>query len=418
MELTPPKKLNNGLSVLINPARHLHSVGVAIGIDYGSIYEGRDVSGSAHILEHMPFEGTSKRSVSDIRREFLWNKDGFSAGTGRESTIFYFQSEPGHAKTAVSMLADMVQNAVVDKKELDEERGPILNELLKAKDDPEEYTGDKIYSLVFRNQPAGRLVIGTKQVIKNISRERVLDIYHKYYTPRAMTVSIYGNISKEAAMNLVRDNFEEFDRPYTQLADDDSPGPSKHMEFIEERPKIDFLRSLTAFGFSGSRTMLRNHPKDIATIPLLETILGERVKNTIREKLSLPDCTDAQYDLGRTYGMIAIGYGGLPSKYRNAKKCIARVVDDLSNGEITNEELEQAKCIYLSDWEGALDDPLFMSFSLADMYTINSFQPDKLCEIMSKELSLDDMRSAANRYLNNDKSTVFTLKPKGEKYGV
>src|SRR5512133_638678 len=182
-------ELDSGERVITERVPSVRSVALGYWIGVGSRDEKAERAGVSHFLEHLLFKGSAQYSATEIAEIFDGLGGELNAATSREHTVLYARVPDAHLETAVDVMADMVFCPTFA--ELDAEREVVLEEIAMYEDTPQELVHDLFSEAVFGDQPLGRPVIGTRDVIASVSR-RALAAYH-----RSMYVG--GNVVAAAA---------------------------------------------------------------------------------------------------------------------------------------------------------------------------------------------------------------------------
>src|SRR5580698_6180009 len=144
--------LPNGLCVATDTMNEAESVVVGAWVGVGTRHEPWNANGVAHLVEHMMFKGTKKRSAYALSAAIEKNGGAMNAHTTREETAYYARALPEDAELACDIVADMLQHSLFDKKELDRERQVIIQEIGRDRDTPEDYAFDLMHQLAFPRQ--------------------------------------------------------------------------------------------------------------------------------------------------------------------------------------------------------------------------------------------------------------------------
>src|ERR1700732_3919156 len=165
--------LTNGLRVATDRVDTVDTVSLGIWIDVGTRHEPAEINGVAHMLEHMAFKGTERRSALAIAEEIEAVGGHLNAYTSREHTAYYAKVLKEDVGLAVDILADILQHSVFDPAELERERTVILQEIGQANDTPDDIIFDLFQERAFPDQAMGRPVLGRPEIIQSIRREAV-----------------------------------------------------------------------------------------------------------------------------------------------------------------------------------------------------------------------------------------------------
>src|SRR3989344_4636448 len=200
--------LGNGLRILTIPMPSFESVTVLVMVNAGSRFETKRNNGISHFLEHMAFKGTKKRP-SAIEISSLIDGIGgeFNAFTGKETTGFYIKSSSNHLDLSLDVLSDMLNNSLLNPKEIDKERGVILEEINLYEDTPARKIGDIYERLLYGDTPMGWDIAGEKDVIKKIQKEDFLSYMKSLYSADNITVVVAGGINSKKATELIEKYF-------------------------------------------------------------------------------------------------------------------------------------------------------------------------------------------------------------------
>lgn len=210
--------LENGVRVVMEPMQGVRSVAVGIWVNAGSVREAADEAGASHFIEHMVFKGTGRRSAADIAAEMDNVGGSINAFTSKECTCYYAKVLDEHLPIAVDMLADIVFHSAFDPEELEKERRVILEEILMTEDSPEDVSAETGNALFFDGDPLALPILGTRESISSISRDKLLSYRGSHYVPKNIVVACAGSFRPDRLLALLG---EHFDLP----ASDDCAGP-------------------------------------------------------------------------------------------------------------------------------------------------------------------------------------------------
>jgi predicted Zn-dependent peptidase len=192
------RTLGNGLRVLTAPLDHAQSVACFVMLAAGSRYERAENRGIAHFAEHMFFKGTERRPSS---RDLTSLVDGiggeFNAFTSKEYTGYYVRCAGADRNTALDVLLDMLRHSKFDPEEIDREKGVILEEMNMYMDTPRDHIGAVYENLMFGDNPLGWEVLGTKETIKDSTRETFMSYLDEWYTADRMVIGVSGMVGKD-----------------------------------------------------------------------------------------------------------------------------------------------------------------------------------------------------------------------------
>src|SRR5581483_6131275 len=198
------KVLPNGLRILTIPMPSFESVTVMVMVGAGSRYETKLNSGISHFLEHMAFKGTKKRPTAQAIASLIDGIGGeFNAFTGKESTGYYIKAENSHLDLMMDVLSDMLQNLLLDEKEIEKEKGVIAEELNLFEDTPSRKIGDIYEELLYGDTPLGWDIGGEKKIIKKIKREDFLAYMKSLYSAGNMTVVVAGGVEVDKVEKMI-----------------------------------------------------------------------------------------------------------------------------------------------------------------------------------------------------------------------
>ena len=189
--------LDNGMRVVTHRMRELETVSLGIWVAVGARNEDESENGISHLLEHMAFKGTEKRSARQIAEEIEGVGGDLNAATSLENTAYYARVLKGDETVALEVLADILQHSTFDAAELDRERDVILQEIAATRDDPEDIGYDLLAEAAFPGQPVGRAILGTVASVKSIESQHLKAFLARHYVPNRMVLSAAGSIEHE-----------------------------------------------------------------------------------------------------------------------------------------------------------------------------------------------------------------------------
>jgi len=199
--------LDNGLRVINEHMSDLQSVSINVWVNTGSRNESKQNNGISHFLEHMAFKGTDTRGVKKIAEDFDNIGGRVNAFTSTTKTVYYTKVLDDRVERAVELLADITQHSIFPSEEIEKERTVILQELAMINDDPEDEIEEHFMETAYKNQPAGRRIIGTANNIKKFVRDDFVKYVTTQYKIKDIAISFAGNLQNTKAVQLVEKYF-------------------------------------------------------------------------------------------------------------------------------------------------------------------------------------------------------------------
>ncbi|HLD27854.1 MAG TPA: pitrilysin family protein [Patescibacteria group bacterium] len=334
--------LNNKIQLITAPLHETKAVTVLVLVKVGSRYEPAKISGISHFIEHLLFKGTKKRPTSlDITRELDGIGAEYNAFTSKHHTGYYIKASHKHLELALDMLSDMLFNSVFDKKELERERGVIIEEINMYDDNPLISIGDVYESVVFAGHALGRKISGKKANVSSITRREILDFYRRYYLTGRLVVGVAGNFNQQRAVTLVN---KYFGRP-------ESRGAGR--QFAKFSRKQTSPRAVSVFKPTQQVQLALGFPAislkspQVYPLTVLSTILGgsmsSRLFTEIREKRGLCYSIRTSLSLFEDTGTFLVQAGLDTSRLTEAVGAIKDELVKITADKVSAAELKRAK---------------------------------------------------------------------------
>lgn len=333
--------LDNNLRIITVPRAGSPTTTVLVLVEAGSAFETKNINGLSHFLEHMVFKGTEKRPKSiDIASELDGLGAAYNAFTSVDYTGYYAKAASEDFDKILDVVADIYLNSIFSEKEIDKERGVIIEEINMYEDLPMRNVGDLFTSLLYGDQPSGWNVAGEKEIIKKLSREDFIKYHKDRHLSGSTVVVVAGNIDEEEAIKKV-------ERAFSAI-------PSGR-----GTPRVK-----TAEGQSGPRILLKSKKSDQThliigfrsfdafderrfTLQVLSDVLGgsmsSRLFQRVREELGAAYYVRAGSDLYFDHGYLGISAGIDNGRILQVTEAILGVVREFLKSPVGEKELEMAK---------------------------------------------------------------------------
>ncbi|UXU76192.1 MULTISPECIES: M16 family metallopeptidase [unclassified Paracoccus (in: a-proteobacteria)] len=181
----------------------LHSAAIGIWVNAGCRDERAEQNGIAHFLEHMAFKGTASRSALEIV-EAIENVGGYiNAYTSRDVTSYYARVLAGDVSLALDVISDIVLNPIFEPREIEVERGVILQEIGQSLDTPDDVIFDWLQEAAYPDQPMGRTILGPAERVSHFGREDLAGFIGEHYGPERMIVAAAGAVDHDRILRQV-----------------------------------------------------------------------------------------------------------------------------------------------------------------------------------------------------------------------
>src|SRR3978361_310107 len=166
-------RLSTGLSIVTDAMPHLETASLGVWIGSGSRDEKPDEHGISHLLEHMAFKGTKRRTARQIAEEIEAVGGDLNAATSVESTAYYARVLKADVPLALDVLSDILSDPTFDPDELRREQNVIVQEIGAAEDTPDDLVFDRLQETAFPKQPVGRSILGTPETVRSFNSARI-----------------------------------------------------------------------------------------------------------------------------------------------------------------------------------------------------------------------------------------------------
>ncbi|MBX7207223.1 MAG: insulinase family protein [Verrucomicrobiaceae bacterium] len=240
------RTLDNGLEVIVQQDHSHPLASVQVWVRAGSIHEERWTgAGLAHLVEHMVFKGTTRRTAQEISRTIQHHGGQVNAYTSFNRTVYWIDGLSEQVDAYLDVLADMVMHSKLDADELAREMDVIRREMAMDNDDPNSAAQHLMQATAFRKHPLRHPVIGYREVFDQVAREDVEGFVRRHYAPNNCFVIITGAVEPQAAFAAVERHFKAWRRrPYEAVMQPEEPrqmGPRRNTRtFATELTRVSF----------------------------------------------------------------------------------------------------------------------------------------------------------------------------------
>jgi len=333
--------LKNGLRLITVPMEGTKAVTVLVLFGTGSKYETREQNGLSHFLEHMFFKGTTKRPNTLAIAETLDRIGGqYNAFTSKEMTGYWAKAARPHLDLLLDWVSDILLNSKFDIKEIDRERGVIIEEVNMYQDMPSEYVGILWDELLYGDQPAGWPVIGTKKNIQGFNHEKFLNYFRNHYLANNAVVVVAGQLDHDDIKTKVDNYFGGLNQATAAI--------KKSVVEKQTQPQclIHFKKTDQTHFCLGTRAYNLSHPDKYA-LSLLAIILGGNMSSRlfikVRERLGLAYYVKTGVEMQTDIGYLVTQAGVDHQKAGKAISAILTEYQKIAKEPISEDELKKAK---------------------------------------------------------------------------
>ncbi|MCX6716246.1 MAG: pitrilysin family protein [Candidatus Taylorbacteria bacterium] len=333
--------LKNGVRLITIPMIDNPSIAVLVMVEAGSKYENKKNNGISHFLEHMVFKGTPKRpKMSDISRELDGIGAHYNAFTGQEVTGYWVKADARHLDTALDVVSDMYLNPLFDEKEIEKEKGVIIEEMRMYRDLPQRHVHDVLSELMHGDQPAGWNIIGTEENIRSFSRDSFVSYRNDHYVGSATIVTVAGSFDEKDIIDRVEKAFIKIstvEKKGKLPVKESQKSPAVKTEY-KETDQTHLVIAVRTFSI---------HDPRIPAMQVLSTILGggmsSRLFTKMRDELGICYYIRASNDPFTDHGDLTISAGVDNGRVEIAVKEILAACAQLKTKLVGQAELKKAK---------------------------------------------------------------------------
>jgi predicted Zn-dependent peptidase len=331
-------KLSNGITVVLETMPYLRSAAFGVWVKVGSSNENLENNGISHIIEHMLFKGTKKRTAKQIADDMARIGGDINAFTSKECTSFYAITLDEHLPIAIEILGDMLNHSLFDEQSLKKEKGVIIEEIDMYDDSPEDLVHEMLQMKIWDKHPLGYQISGTKKAVKSVTRQEIIDFMSKNYVSGNMVISVAGNINEKEIMEVLEANFGIIPKGKRQP---DCSIPIYHPIIYRKEKDVEQLHLNMAF----ESVVADADEKYVLTI--LNSVFGgsinSRLFQAIRENLGL---TYSIYSYGsafKTAGLLHV-YGAMnPIQIEPVIQNVFAIIEDLKQNGLLDDEMTMTK---------------------------------------------------------------------------
>lgn len=411
--MTPQvSRLPNGIRIVTAEMPGTYSVTASVLIGVGSRHEDFQINGGvSHFLEHLLFfAGTKKRPHSHMIAEEVEGVGGMNnAYTTNDLTNFYIKLPKKHFSLALDILADIITAPLFDPNEIERERKVVIEEMNILRDDPAHYVHDLIPQVLWPQDPLGREIIGSSEVIHTIDRQTIIDYQSKHYRPNNMVISVAGNVKHQRVVDGVEELFGNI-----------APGPDSRNASLCDKLSSDLVLPLAkatnqAHLVIGAHGYSYDHPLDMAAT-VLANLLGSgassRLFTNVRGERGLAYHVYAEYSNYTDTGLFEIYAGVNLDKINLAMEAILEEVRRVREEPVDHEELVKVK----NKMNGAMAMSLENSFNVADRFGTRLLLTNQIKTIEEvidgiESVTPEAIMEAAQDLLRPDKLRMAVIAP-------
>jgi len=406
-------KLPNGQTVIVKEVHENPTVIVDTWIRTGSIDENEDNNGVAHFLEHLFFKGSENYPDKEFDKILESKGAVTNAATSRDFTHYYILIPSKDFETAVKLQADMLTRPLIPQNELEQERNVVIREIEKGNDSPQRKLFHNFGKAFYKNSPYRREVIGTKEIISDIPREKILKFYYTNYVPSNMYTVIAGDVNSKKAVETVKKYF------MTDCRKSDSSKNKKYPQ--DERPDGKIVVKDTAevnttymlTGFKGPKSV---KDKESYALDIAANILGggksSRLYKSLQDGQELVQSIAASNSGNREDTVFYISANFEPKNIKLVERAIEKEIKKFKDG-VTEEEVAKSK-------KQARKDTLYSRETISGIASEMGYSAiltndldfyDKYLGELEK-VSVNDVNKAINKYLDENHSVTSIIEPK------
>lgn len=203
--------LSNGLRIVYERLPYLRSASIGVWVKAGSIMEGEKETGLSHFLEHMAFKGTATRSAKALADDIDLLGGNLNAATGKTYTCYYAKTVDRELGHAIELLSDLVIHPLIDEKDVDKERGVILEEIAMEEDSPEDLVYNLLYQGIYQGQTLAGTILGSKEAIASYKQRDLMDYRGRFYRPHNTVISVVGRFDPDQLIRQLEAAFSSWD---------------------------------------------------------------------------------------------------------------------------------------------------------------------------------------------------------------
>ena len=326
--------LSNGLRIVTEHMPGLESAALGVWVSAGGRHEAVEQNGVAHFLEHMAFKGTKRRTALQIAEEIEDVGGYINAYTSREVTAYYARVLKNDVPLALDLISDIVLNPIFDPREIEVERGVILQEIGQAADTPDDIIFDWLQAQAYPEQPLGRTILGPADRVRSFDQEDFARFIGQHYGPEQLILSAAGAVDHSEIVRLAETAFGHLTPVSRAIAQPGSFAGGEHRE-IKDLEQAHFTLALEAPGYRSD---------DIYAAQIFATAFGggmsSRLFQEIREKRGLCYTIYATVGSYDDTGMLTI-YAGTSGE--DLPELVGLTIDELKRSADTMTEAELAR---------------------------------------------------------------------------
>lgn len=406
-------KLDNGQTVVVQEVKNNPIVTIDTWIKTGSIDEEDSNNGVAHFLEHLFFKGTKTHEPGEFDKILETKGAITNAATSKDFTHYYITIPSKDFDLAMDLHGDMILHPLIPRKEMEKERKVVLEEISKDLNSPTKIMQDNLNSMLYTTHPYKRKVIGRSDVIETITRDQVLSFYNKNYSPSNMVTVIIGDVDANHAIEKIKEAFNAEYKKQTKTI------YTKEAPLTKQQKKVEYLDTESGYmviGFRGTPI----DDKDSYALDVLATILGDGrssvLNQVLKEKKRIAFSVDAGNSTFRDDGIFYISANYEPTKCKIVQDTIFNEIEKIQKNGVTDDQLKLAKNIierstYYSR-ESITNIATEIGYTMALTNDIK-FYDTYLDNI--KNVSKEDVKKVAEKYLGINRSAVSIVLPKSAK---
>lgn len=387
--------LRNGLRIITIPQKSSQAVTVLILVGTGSKCETKKINGISHFLEHMMFKGTKKRPTPIGVAESLDKIGGiYNAFTGQDFTGYFAKVETSQFELAFDWVSDIFLNSLLPQKEIEKEKKVIIEEINMIYDHPMGYIGEVLWPrLLYGNQPAGWDIAGTKESIKGITRNSLINYRQKQYVPSNTILCIAGNFNKQKSKKLIQEYFAK--------VAEGSPNQKPKVIEKQKSPKclLEYRKTDQSHLYLGVRGYNVFHPQrytqDILGI-ILGGMMSSRLFVEVREKLGLAYYIKTEVETNPNTGFFATRAGVDNKRIEKAISAILKEYRKISQKKVSKDELKKAKNYIKGQTALTLEtsDAQASFYSLQELFKKEILTPEEIYKKIDKITQNDILKIA------------------------